>query len=435
MLTSGTASDISAFTKREPVESRPIVGDLYAILQREAPVAPLPIGNETRPALGTAYTKAAEKPAPKEPLSWLDIAKELGPIEWDWPGWLAKGFLCILAALSGIGKSILALRIAACYIMGWCWPDGSAFTGKKGKVLWCECEHAEALNLERAMKWGLPLESILTPNVDDPLAGVDLDNPQHRAAIAQIAKREDVRLIIVDSLSAASASRDENSSAMLKITRWLAALAKEVQKPVLVTHHLRKAGMGDPQGPTLERLRGHSSIVQCSRIVWSLHKPDTEKAALRLSVIKSNLAKFPQAVGMAIDDEGKVSFGAAPMKARELSEIEKAAAFLKKALAQGPMKSELIYSAAEAVGIRRRTLERAKGNMPIKSHKVGNDWLWTLRKEDNGELGELGGVGELGELEFKSAKSANIANDSSPPNGGDDPYGEGSLFDVGPGPE
>ena len=90
------------------------------------------------------------------PGNWSALDGTLKPIEWDWPLWLAKGVLTMLSAKSGIGKSLLVLRIAGCYLNGWPWPDGTPFTGERGSILWCEAEAAQALNLERAKAWGLP---------------------------------------------------------------------------------------------------------------------------------------------------------------------------------------------------------------------------------------------------------------------------------------
>ena len=82
--------------------------------------------------------------------TWADLDKVLGPIEWAWPGWLPKGMLTILVGQSGMGKSILALRIAQCFLSGAAFPDDTRYKGELGEVLWCEAEAAQALNLERA---------------------------------------------------------------------------------------------------------------------------------------------------------------------------------------------------------------------------------------------------------------------------------------------
>ncbi|MCI0726797.1 MAG: AAA family ATPase, partial [Chloroflexi bacterium] len=58
-----------------------------------------------------------EPPPPYLPASsWADLDERLDPVQWDWPGWLPRGFLTILAGEPGTGKSLLCLRLAACYL-------------------------------------------------------------------------------------------------------------------------------------------------------------------------------------------------------------------------------------------------------------------------------------------------------------------------------
>ena len=59
-------------------------------------------------------------------LSLEDIAHDLRPITWLWPGWLPIGMITLLAARPGTGKSLLALDIAARVIQGAPWPDAAA---------------------------------------------------------------------------------------------------------------------------------------------------------------------------------------------------------------------------------------------------------------------------------------------------------------------
>ena len=149
--------------------------------------------------LTTSPAAAGQPAAPGTVKTFADMAEVIGPIEWDWRGWLPKGLLTILAGESGAGKSSLALRLAACYLRGDPWPDGSPYTGEPGAVLWCEAEAAQAVNLQRAAAWGLPLGMLYTP-LDNPLDDLRLDNAEHRAILTTKASRPEVRMIVTDSL-------------------------------------------------------------------------------------------------------------------------------------------------------------------------------------------------------------------------------------------
>jgi len=313
--------------------------------------------------------------------TWKKAAELLGPIEWEWTSWLPKGMLTILAGESGAGKSALALRLAGCFIEGWNWPDGQLFKDNPGAVLWVECEAAQALNLERAKKWGLPLDKLITP-LNDPLADVDLSKPDNIAMLAVAALRDDIRLIIIDSLRGMHRG-DENSSDSMTIIKWLAELARDTNKPIMLTHHLRKRGMFDNEGVEIERLRGSSAIVQTARLVWALDTPDiNQKERKRLQVIKSNLAKFPDPVGMDIDDQG-VNFGEAPEPPRIETTAEKAADLLLALLSDQPMRASELQNEVEGAGISWISAKRAKAKLGIHSIKKDDGWYWGLPYKEN----------------------------------------------------
>ncbi|GAH65790.1 unnamed protein product, partial [marine sediment metagenome] len=96
--------------------------------------------------------------------TWDDIKAQLGTIEWDWYGWLPRNFLIMPVGSQEAGKSLLMLRIAATYTMGWDWPDGTPYEGEVGRVVWAEAEVGHALNVARAEAWGMDLTRIVTPH-------------------------------------------------------------------------------------------------------------------------------------------------------------------------------------------------------------------------------------------------------------------------------
>ncbi len=311
---------------------------------------------------------------PSAYATWEDV--DLGPIEYAWPGWLVKGLLTLLVSYSGDGKSLLALRICGSFISGQHWPDGSAYQGEKGKALWVECEAAQALNLLRANAFKYPLGSIMTP-LDNPLDDVCLDDPEHRAIVEARAALPEVKFIVIDSLSGGS-RRKENETGIKDITLWAAKLAKNLNKPILLVHHLGKRKEWDTEVITLDRVRGSSAIVQFARVVWSLSCPDaTNRETKRLEQIKNNLGRFPEAIGMTATEKG-IDFGKAPTAPHVETVGERCGDLLLELLEAGPMKQKDIQAELDGAGISLRTADRAKDRLGIVSVKKGNTWYWSL---------------------------------------------------------
>lgn len=314
--------------------------------------------------------------------TWKDIDDIVSPAEWDWPKWLVKGFLTILASESGMGKSHLMLWIASRYLVGGNWPDGAPFTGEKGAVLWAETEAAQGLNTLRAKRWRLPIDQIYTPH-QNPLDSVFIDKPSDRKAIQTIAERSEVKLIVLDSLSG-SHSGKENSSEMLHTVGWLAELARDTGKPVLVSHHLRKKGLVDGSEISIDRIRGSSAIVQTPRTIWGLDQMDSHsRETKRLSVIKSSFGMKPDPIGFKIQESG-LTFVDAPQPAKVLSSVERCEEIVRTMLADGPVPAKEIEAAIAAEGISESSLKKVKEKLGIRSTKKGGPkghWTWSFPNE------------------------------------------------------
>ncbi len=344
--------------------------------------------HEITARLNNVITNAPDWSSPEPELlkftgsTWADLAKVIGPVEWEWSKWLAKGFQTVVAGLSGDGKSNLILHIARSYLTGCNWPDGTPYSGSMGRVLWCETEAAQGLNLERAQLWGLPIDRMTSP-LNDPLEDVDLDNFDHRAAIVAAANRSGVGLVVIDSLSGGTRKDSRRASEMLAVGKWIAQLARDTNKPVIVSHHLRKRGLFDKDRVDLDRLRDSSAIVQTARLVWAIDCPDADEPDhKRFYVIKSNLARFPdQDLGFRVFDTG-LAFGDAPAPPKQESQLDRAKDLLITLLSKEPRSYHTIKAEAEAAAISIATIRRAKEKMRINVIKNAAGWFWSLPKKD-----------------------------------------------------
>ncbi len=311
--------------------------------------------------------------------TWADMKP--GSIEWDWLDWLPKGILTMIAGSPGAGKSFLALRIAACFINGDDWPDGTPFTGETGKIIWCETEAAQRINLDRGNAWNLPLDQIYTLT-QDPMEDVFLDNLDHRANLMALAAQDDVKLIVIDSLSGAH-SRDENSGEMKEICKWLAQVARDLNIPIILTHHLRKRSALDVGDYiTIEMIRGSTTIVQNTRCVWGIDTPNPlRNECKRFYVIRLSMARMTDPLGMEVG-EGTPVFGPPPGLAKPVPVIEQAAEILLEALKDGPVASKDLKEIFEEEGVSWSTANKAKNKLGISAKLSNKVWKWYLTNTD-----------------------------------------------------
>jgi len=335
------------------------------------------------PPPATNHQPPATNHPPSTAITWSRINRYLAPVRWDWPGWLPRGFLTVLASEPGTGKSLLCLHLAATYLNRTPWPDGTPFSGPAGHVIWCESESSHALNLQRARAWDLDLERILSP-LKSPLRNFKIDDRDHVQALLVLAGRPEVRLVVLDSLRGLRRP-GRHGGAIEHLLEAIADLARITGKPFLLTHHLRKqAGQSRSGAVTLDHLLGASAISQVARLVWAVDTPDPlQPAHRRLSVIKNNLARVPAPLGFHIHDHG-LDFGPPPQPLAVATQFDRALVLLRRQLAAGPQPFSQIQAAYHAAGLSERTIRRAKKHLAIRSTRPPGttEWHWSLPVED-----------------------------------------------------
>ena len=318
---------------------------------------------------------------PATPGNWAKIKELLAPISWDWKGWLPRGLLTLVVAGVGVGKSILDLRIADSYVRETCWPDGSEFPLGPGRVLWIETEGAQGLNSERASSWGLPLENLLTP-YEDPFRPIVLHDDSDRQQIESVlAQDKSIQLIVTDSLSGGN-RKDENTAQMLETCLWLSDLARDNNLPTILNHHINKLRDSDPDpkyGLTLDRIRGSTSIIQPTRVIWAIDLPGGPGTSeRRVSMLKNSMGRLSEPFGFDFRDDGTLEFGDAPTVPQIETAESRARDFLRELLDKEPLPAVEVLKAAEDAHITTRTLYRAKARLKIVSPKIGGIWHWSL---------------------------------------------------------
>jgi hypothetical protein len=293
--------------------------------------------------------------------------------------WLPKGQLTGVVAPPGTGKSLFVLYgiVRPIVVGGLQWFDGSPGPSEPGKVLWLATEFDLAILIKRCKVLGLPLRQILLLGVNDVSYAPNLELEADRKRILEIAKKHNVRIIVLDSLRG-SFSGDENSSAvMASVLGDLAQIAQALNIVFIVIHHCGHAARGESP-----RSRGSSAIRGLFRNEIMIHKPDPNNPVCKLWVEKTNFVK-PDPIGFRITDDG-LEFEAAPEKPVKRTEIDDAVDWLKERMAPGQAyKASDLIAEAQELGHSKMTIQRAATTrLGIKPEQVREGgkirgWSWT----------------------------------------------------------
>lgn len=328
---------------------------------------------------------------------------EMRPVEWLWPGWLARGKLHILAGSPGTGKTTIALALAATVSTGGRWPDGEQSNGGKPAhvLVWSgEDDPADTIapRLAAAGADRYRVHAIQSVRIDGQ--PMPFDPAEHLPELAaRMAELGDVGLLIVDPIVSAVAGDSHKNGEVRRALEPLVRLGQDFGCAVLGISHFSKGTGG--KDPT-ERVTGSIAFGALARVVLGTVKPREEGEPRLLVRTKANIG--PDSGGFAYDlrqeeiapglsasrvvwgepVEGSARdlIGEAEGSDGERQDREDAAEWLAATLDCGPMPSRHIKAAADDAGHAWRTVQRAMKSLgvQVKRDGFGRDGktLWAL---------------------------------------------------------
>jgi hypothetical protein len=193
-------------------------------------------------------------------IVWLDTV-DPQPVEWHWRGRIPRGKITLLIGDPGLGKSTLTIDVAARTTQGADWPDADAGQAPQGRVLFLTAEDgladtvrprvdlyggdASRVGVWTAVRTGSDQRPV---SLSTDLALLD----------ATLEKYSDVRMIVIDPLSAYLGYKDSYKDAEIRgLVRPLADLADRRRVAVFAVLHMNKA----EQFKALYRAQGSIAFV------------------------------------------------------------------------------------------------------------------------------------------------------------------------------
>jgi hypothetical protein len=320
-------------------------------------------------------------------------------VDWLWPGYMPAGKLVVLDGDPSLGKSTIALDLAARLTTGTAWPDGAPATGGTAVIMSAEDGLADTIRprLDAAGADPTRVTALTGLSFAGPAGGyvrpVTLDD---LGPVEQVVTDTGARLVVVDVLTAyLPAGTDSHRDAdVRRVLAPLADLAGRTRCCVLLLRHLNKSG----RGSAIYRGGGSIGIVGAARagFVVALDPDDPDGARRVLAPVKCNLGPTPAPLAYRLagaeNGAGRVEWLgptshrtddllAAP-EGEDRAELDEAAAWLRDYLEAcgGEAKAANVLRAGRADGFAERRLQRARQRAGVAKAKAGfaGGWLWRL---------------------------------------------------------
>jgi archaellum biogenesis ATPase FlaH len=239
--------------------------------------------------------KQAMHKSPEE-LFGTELSKvETHPIEWLWHGRIPLGKITILDGDPGMGKSLIAINIAACVSTGQPMPGSTP--GIQGGIILIAPEDSAADTIKPRLEaaGGDPSQVLLLDTIESfdikrmGIFDYTFSLSRDMQDLEQTIKRRKAKLVILDPLMAVL-GRDVSASSDQDIREVLTPLSKVAERTscaILIIRHLNKGSSSN----ALYRGAGSIGIIGAARMgLIVVRDPDDEQRCI-LATTKNNLSK------------------------------------------------------------------------------------------------------------------------------------------------
>ena len=292
-------------------------------------------------------------------------------IEWLWYPYIPYGKITIIQGDPGEGKTSLALYIASVLSKGGVFPLSDKPVARQNVIYQNREDGAADTIKPRLERYGANCDNVCFILEDDkPLSFID-DRLEH--AIIEC----NARVLILDPIQAYLGDSDMGRANDIRpIMSKLCKIAENTHCAILLIGHLNKKD----GGKDLYRTLGSIDIAAAARSILMVKKPDEEKETLRKIVhIKCNLAPKGKSMLFTLANDGLTKWAFSEgVENVEYNMVQLAEQALKVVVGIDGISSKDAFEYMEEKGFSRRTVERAKTNLGIKSKKQGQHWIWIM---------------------------------------------------------
>ncbi len=330
-----------------------------------------------------------------ESVRLSDVRPEV--VTWLWPGRVPWGKLTVLEGDPGVGKSTLALQVAAFVSSGRpllpnvepiepasvlllpSFEDGTADTIVP-RLLAAEADCTRIHELRGVAYYGAA-------------QSMPLSFPNDVEALREAIVNHGARLVILDSLTTSLSPGTDPYKDMdvRKALAPLARIAEETGVSVVVIRHFTKSGRGN----AVTAGGGSIAISGVARVVLQVHKAPDDDSKRILAVAKCNVAVVSPSLQFGLEDagncarirwEGESSHSADDLVALRVPDdgerevTEEASDWLRTTLGTSVLPRSEVLALARRANFKERTVQRAAKRIGVK-HKRGGfgaPGLWEL---------------------------------------------------------
>jgi len=302
-------------------------------------------------------------------------------VNWLWYPYIPFGKITLIQGDPGDGKTTLVLNIAALLSNGSPMPDSDKKVGCT-KIIYQSAEDgAEDTIKPRLISAGADCSNIAF--IDESIQQLTLNDVRIENAI----KETDARLVVIDPLQAYLGENSEMNRAdgIRPMMKQLTTVADRSGCAIVIIGHMNKAS----GSKSIYRGLGSIDITASARSVLLVGRIKSNSSIRVMAQLKNSLAEEGKPIAFEINENSRVRWiGEYDITADELlsgdesqnenTRLTGAVDSLKSILSDKKVPCVHIYATLQELGISKRSVDRAKKILGIKSIKHSDGWYWSL---------------------------------------------------------